>query len=460
MPDNSHPVQPDIAIILAGGLGTRLRSVVLDRPKVLAPAAGQPFLGYLLTYLAGQGIRKVILSLGYLAEQVQNFAGDGSAWGITIEYVQEAEPLGTGGAIKLASRGLESAFFAMNGDTLFEVSLTELWRCHIEKQAAATISLRLVPVESGDHEQRGCVSLDENRFIIDFSEKPGAANLMSSEPAAAGSLLTNGGIYVLTPAALADIETGWMGSLEQEIFPGLAANRRLAGCPQQGYFIDIGTPENLAKFERDRAIMMRTTAPADSSAFIVSEYHATAGLLQQMAAESVEQVAAVAETLITSLNNGHQVLIFGNGGSAADAQHFAAELAGRYRLERRALPALALTTDTSMLTAISNDYGFTQVFARQVEALVRPGDVVIGISTSGRSANVIAGLQAAHALGARTVALLGASIVGLAGVADQIISVPSTDTPRIQEVHAVIIHILCDLVEKSITDFPNNKLSI
>jgi D-sedoheptulose 7-phosphate isomerase len=147
---------------------------------------------------------------------------------------------------------------------------------------------------------------------------------------------------------------------------------------------------------------------------------------------------------------GRKILIFGNGGSAADAQHFAAELAGRYRLERRALPALALTTDTSMLTAISNDYGFTQVFTRQVEALARPGDTVIGISTSGRSANVIAGLQTAQVLGARTLALIGANITGLAGVADQVISVPSMDTPRIQEAHAVIIHILCDLVEKAL----------
>jgi D-sedoheptulose 7-phosphate isomerase len=185
--------------------------------------------------------------------------------------------------------------------------------------------------------------------------------------------------------------------------------------------------------------------------FIQSEFIASAELLQQMAAESARQVAAVAATLINCLSKGQKVLIFGNGGSAADAQHFAAELGGRYRVERRALPALALTTDTSMLTAISNDYGFSRVFARQVEAVAQSGDVVIGISTSGRSANVIAGLQTARALGARTVALLGADITGLAGVADQVISVPSIDTPRIQEAHAVIIHILCDLVEKSVT---------
>ena len=188
----------------------------------------------------------------------------------------------------------------------------------------------------------------------------------------------------------------------------------------------------------------------EQAQFIAAEFGASAQLLEQMAQNSVEQVAAAAEILIDCLLEGRKILIFGNGGSAADAQHFAAELAGRYRLERRALPALALTTDTSMLTAISNDYGFTQVFTRQVEALARPGDTVIGISTSGRSANVIAGLQTAQVLGARTLALIGANITGLAGVADQVISVPSMDTPRIQEAHAVIIHILCDLVEKAL----------
>ena len=185
----------------------------------------------------------------------------------------------------------------------------------------------------------------------------------------------------------------------------------------------------------------------DQNQFIAGEFLASAGLLQQMAVDSVEQIVEAAQMLVQCLQNGGKVLIFGNGGSAADAQHFAAELAGRYRQERRALPALALTTDTSLLTAISNDYSFGHVFARQVEAHARPGDLAVGISTSGRSANVIAGLQTARVLGAGTIALIGANITGLAGLADQVISVPSLDTPRIQEAHAVIIHILCDLVE-------------
>ncbi len=194
------------------------------------------------------------------------------------------------------------------------------------------------------------------------------------------------------------------------------------------------------------------TERIDPAQFIAAEFQASARLLQQMSNETVEQVNQAGQMLAACVQASRKILIFGNGGSAADAQHFAAELGGRYRLERRALPALALTTDTSMLTAISNDYGYERVFARQVEGLAQPGDVVIGISASGRSANVIAGLQAAKAMGAQTIALLGANINSLAGVADQIISAPSNDTPRIQEAHAAIIHILCDLVEQALVN--------
>jgi D-sedoheptulose 7-phosphate isomerase len=187
-----------------------------------------------------------------------------------------------------------------------------------------------------------------------------------------------------------------------------------------------------------------------SSQFVISEFAASAQLLQQSATALAEVVARVGDLMTTRLLAGHKVLAFGNGGSAADAQHFATELAGRYRRERRALPALALTTDTSMLTAVGNDYGFERVFARQVEALARPEDVVLGISTSGHSKNVLAGLQKAHEIGAATVALVGANTSEVTPLADYVIAVPSTDTPRIQEAHAVIIHILCDIVEQAV----------
>lgn len=162
----------------------------------------------------------------------------------------------------------------------------------------------------------------------------------------------------------------------------------------------------------------------------------------------VDQIAGAAGIIAESLRKGGKVILFGNGGSAADAQHIAAELMGRFRMERRALPAIALNTNSSLITAIGNDYDFTLTFSRQVEALVREGDVAVGISTSGRSSNVIYALKRASELGAKTIALTGGTGGTLASVADLAIVVPSDDTPRIQEAHITIGHVLCDLIER------------
>ena len=151
--------------------------------------------------------------------------------------------------------------------------------------------------------------------------------------------------------------------------------------------------------------------------------------------------------MTTAFDGGGKVLIFGNGGSAADAQHFACELAGRFLRERRALPALALTTDTSAITAIPNDYGFDRIFVRQIEALGRPGDVAVGISTSGSSANVLAGLRCARAHGLKTVAFTGGNGGPIGAAADVHVNVPQAVTPRVQELHRTLIHAVCDLIE-------------
>ncbi|RII27309.1 MAG: phosphoheptose isomerase [Geobacter sp.] len=161
-----------------------------------------------------------------------------------------------------------------------------------------------------------------------------------------------------------------------------------------------------------------------------------------------EPLAAAVDLVVTALAGGNKLLVMGNGGSAGDAQHLAAEIVGRFKLERRALPAIALTTDTSILTAIGNDYGFEQVFRRQVEALAAPGDVVVGISTSGNSPNVLAALTLAREMGCRTVGLLGRDGGTIGPAVDLELTVPSQDTPRIQEGHITMIHILCDLVER------------
>jgi D-sedoheptulose 7-phosphate isomerase len=160
-----------------------------------------------------------------------------------------------------------------------------------------------------------------------------------------------------------------------------------------------------------------------------------------------EAVLAAAEKLAAVFRQGGKLLLFGNGGSAADAQHLAAEFVNRFKIERPPLAAVALTTDTSILTAVANDYDFLEVFAKQVKALGRPGDAALGISTSGKSPNVVAGLQAARESGVATLALSGGDGGPVAAAADLALVVDSRDTPRVQEVHITVGHILCDLVD-------------
>lgn len=161
----------------------------------------------------------------------------------------------------------------------------------------------------------------------------------------------------------------------------------------------------------------------------------------------LDHVLRQAEDMAERLRRGCRILVCGNGGSAADAQHLAAELSGRYLKERRALAGIALTTDTSALTAIGNDYGFDQVFSRQVEALGRPGDLLIGISTSGNSPNVIRAVESAKELGMRTLGLLGRDGGRLKGLVDDALVVPSSVTARIQEVHQMVYHFWCEALD-------------
>jgi D-sedoheptulose 7-phosphate isomerase len=164
---------------------------------------------------------------------------------------------------------------------------------------------------------------------------------------------------------------------------------------------------------------------------------------------TVRSIAAVTEVLVNAFRQGQKVLLFGNGGSAADAQHIAAEFVGRFVMERAALPVSALSVNTSCLTAIGNDYGFDLVFARQIEAFGKPGDVAMGISTSGNSPNVLLGLAKAKEMGMTTVALAGASGGKMRRSADYCICVPSDETPRIQECHILIGHVIAELAEKA-----------
>lgn len=173
-----------------------------------------------------------------------------------------------------------------------------------------------------------------------------------------------------------------------------------------------------------------------------------AALVETVRAQISDHIAQVADLLIGCYERGRTLFLCGNGGSAADAQHIAAEFTGRFLRKRKPLPAVALTTDTSAMTAISNDFGFESIFERQLRALAREGDVLLAISTSGNSPNVVNALQAAREIGCVTIALTGHDGGQMKDCADHLLVVPSTETPRIQELHIVVGHILCDLVDR------------
>jgi D-sedoheptulose 7-phosphate isomerase len=176
------------------------------------------------------------------------------------------------------------------------------------------------------------------------------------------------------------------------------------------------------------------------------ELHA-AMVADLLAGDVAEQAAALAGAIVESYRQGGKVILFGNGGSSADAQHVAGELTGRYLLERAPLPAIALADNTAGFTAIGNDYGYPEVFARQVRAFGRPGDVALGLSTSGGSANVLAGLRAARDLGLVTAGITGAGAGRMPDVCDHCIRVPSDETPQVQEGTMLVLHTICELVE-------------
>lgn len=182
---------------------------------------------------------------------------------------------------------------------------------------------------------------------------------------------------------------------------------------------------------------------------ITEEFTSHLEIIQKVMNNMETQLEEASTIVVEALKNGNKILLCGNGGSAADAQHIAAELTGRYKTERRGLPGIALTTDTSALTAIGNDYGYDRVFDRQVESLAVKGDVIIGISTSGNSKNVVSALKLGQELGCKTIGLTGRDGGEMNNVCDINLVVPSNNTPRIQEMHILFGHTICQIIDNN-----------
>ncbi len=184
---------------------------------------------------------------------------------------------------------------------------------------------------------------------------------------------------------------------------------------------------------------------------LLSIVEESARLKREFFEAEADSVLEAGRMLVSAVSSGNKILIFGNGGSASDAQHFAAELVNRFRTDRQALAAIALTTDTSILTSIANDSDFESVFSRQVEALGAPGDVAVAISTSGASPNILKAVRVSRARGLSTLGLSGRDGGKLAGMVDLSLTVPHRETARIQEVHALLIHLFCEMIDSSLS---------
>jgi mannose-1-phosphate guanylyltransferase len=233
-----------LALILAGGLGKRLRSVVDDRPKPMAGVGGRPFLEYQLEFLKRYGINRLVLCVGYLYHQIEDYFGDGSRWDLHIDYAIENTPLGTAGALKNARRFVNATFLTLNGDTFFNINLSKLIQYHQSNHATDVSYLGSLALTKVDNVRSyGSVQLDPNNYIASFLEKKEAGSNHNT-----GSNLVNAGIYVLEPEIMDFIQEDRKVSLEMETFPAVLENgNSLGGYKAEGLFIDIGTPEGYYK---------------------------------------------------------------------------------------------------------------------------------------------------------------------------------------------------------------------
>lgn len=227
-------------LILAGGLGTRLRSVVSDRPKPMAEVNGKPFLEYLIRNLVNKGYKEFIIAVGYKKEKIIEYFNDGSDFGCNIKYSIEEEPLGTGGAIANAKRLINGDILVLNGDTFFDIDFKALEKLHKEKQSKYTLALRKVDNVS----RYGAVEFDEDDKIIGFSPK--GENSESS--------YINGGIYIVKKEIIDNLEENKFISLENDIIPNIVNKGNMYGYKSNDYFIDIGIPEDYKQFIEDRKV--------------------------------------------------------------------------------------------------------------------------------------------------------------------------------------------------------------
>ncbi len=424
-------------VVLCGGLGTRLAQALPGVPKCLAEVTGRPFIEWILLGLRSQGVTDVLLATGHLGDQVEARLADGGHLGLRLRYSAEPAPLGTAGALRHAVAALRhDAILVVNGDTYSQVDLAMLSAVHQHRGARLTVLTSRV----ADRSRYGSLEIGADGRVTAFGEKK-----------VSGPGVVSCGVYLIERAVVEQLPEGRHLDLESAVLPALVG-RGLYAAAGDGTFIDIGTPESLAAADEvvaNHVLPALAVSRGNAAGHVRAHLDATALAMRQVAARCSAAIVAAAELVAETFTAGGKVLLCGNGGSAADCQHVAAEFVSRLdrHVDRAALPAIALTTDSSFLTAYANDVDFDGVFARQVEALGRPGDVLVAISTSGSSRNVRRAIEAARRRHMRVIGLFGDG-APLAGAVDVPIVVPTRSTQTTQECMLAIEHSICEVVEQ------------
>lgn len=443
-----HPAAPEAGsasatrldldcVVLCGGAGTRLREVVSDRPKSMALVGGRPFLELLILALRKTGVTRFVLATGYLGDQVEAHFGDGSRLGVEITYSREHWPLGTAGAVRSALHATSSSpILVVNGDTYCCFDPQALLRAHRGTSAAITLQLAQV--------------FDGTRFGTVVHRSDGVV-LSCSPHGPQGPGWVSAGVALFERGVVARIPADRFSSLELEVVPRyVGSGLRAVRVP--GPFLDIGTPEDYRRAWHVVTSIQRAVDGRASDRAMTREHLRRAAQAQELTAhECLDSIVTAAAVIADAFADRHKLLLCGNGGSAADCQHVAAEFVSRLHREseRPGLPALALTTDTSFLTGYSNDCGYEGVFERQVAALGEPGDVLLAISTSGGSGNVLRAVRAARRRGISTVGLCGRE-GRLKHEVSVAVELPCVETQTVQECMLAVEHVICELVESSL----------
>ena len=424
-------------VVLCGGAGSGVADAMRDGPRALTEVAGRPFIEWVLLGLRRQGVTDVVLAVGQRGERVEERLADGGHLGLRLSYSREPAPLGTGGALRYAVSTLRGdAVLVVNGDTYCDIPVAAMAAAHRRHGAGATVLASHV----GDRTRYGAVEVGADGRVLSFGEKT-----------ARGPGLASCGAYIVSRDVVEALPDSGRVDLESEVFAGAAAGT-LAAVVTEGPFVDVATPASEARAAEAVEAYARPLldhARGDAAAHVRAHLESTAGAMRRVADRCSEAIVAAAELVAATFTADGKLLICGNGGSAADSQHVAAEFVSRLDrdFDRAALPAIALTTDTSFLTAYANDVDFDGVFARQVEALGRPGDALLAISTSGSSRNVRRAVDAAHRRGMRVIGLFGEG-APLADAVDVAIVVPSRATQTTQECMLAVEHAVCEVVEQ------------